>query len=79
MLISKMFRLLDRKITQLEMTMDEPVDKEVAVLGSLTRSLKDLIELDLKEKSRTGKKTRRGDMDALRQKLAERIEQLSRD
>lgn len=75
-LIKRLFRLLERQIAQLETNMTDPGDKEVAVLGNLTRNLEKLIELDLKEKSRSGKTAKRTDMDTLRQKLADRIEQL---
>ncbi len=77
-LIKRLFHLLERQIAQLETNMDDFGDKEVAVLGSLTRNLEKLIELDLQEKSRSGKRTRRSDIDALRKKLADRIEQLKK-
>ena len=70
-LIVKLFRILERKIEQVEMTMDQPLDKEVAILGNLTRNLEKLIELDLMEKSRRGTGTKRADMDAMRDKLVQ--------
>ena len=75
-LILKLFRILERKIEQVETTMDQPLDKEVAILGNLTRNLEKLIELDDVEKSRRGHRTKRADIDAMREKLVRRIEQL---
>jgi len=75
-LIVKLFRILERKIEQVEMTMDQPLDKEVAILGNLTRNLEKLIELDLMEKSRRGTGTKRADMDSMREKLVKRIDLL---
>jgi hypothetical protein len=78
LLIGRLFRLLERQIAQLETNMENPGDKEVAVLGNLTRNLEKLIELDLKEKGRSGKARNRADVEALRKKLADRIEELRR-
>jgi len=80
-LISRLFRLLERQIAQFEKNaaetnMTEPGDKEVALLGNLTRNLEKLIDLDVREKGRASKKERRPDIDALRIKVAKRIEQL---
>lgn len=77
-LISRLYRLLERQIAQLEINMDIPGDKEVTVLGNLTRNLEKLVELDLKEKGRKRPANRRDDIDALRQKLADRIERLKK-
>lgn len=75
-LIRRLYRLLERQIAHMETQMTDPGDKEVAVLGNLTRNLEKLIELDQKEKGRRGTRKGRADIDALRQKLSRRIAEL---
>lgn len=75
-LIGRMYRLLERQIRRLETGMDDFGEKEVTILGTLTRNLEKLIELDVREEGRDGKASSRTDIETLRQKLAERIEKL---
>lgn len=82
-LIGRMFALLEQQIQRLEIDMakrehPEGSDKEVAVLGNLTRNLEKLIELDIKDKAGRPKPADKTEMEALRKKLATRIEQLKR-
>jgi hypothetical protein len=80
-LISRLFKVLEQQIVLLETNMREndmaaPGDKEVVLLGNLTRNLEKLLDLEQKEKGRTVNKTRQTNIDALRTKVAKRIEQL---
>jgi len=59
--------------------MANPGEKEVALLGTITRNLEKLIDLDQKEKSRQPDKKRSRELDQLRQKLTDRIEYLRKD
>lgn len=82
-LISRLFKVLERQLARLEKKMVEnamadPDDKEVALLGNLTRNLEKLMDLEQKEKGTSGARETHTDIDALRSKLAQRIEQLKR-
>jgi hypothetical protein len=77
-LISRMFRLLDRQITQLEATMAKSGDKEVAVLGNLARTLEKLIEIEDAEKPKRSTKAHSKDMQDIRRKLEKRIDDLTK-
>ena len=77
-LIGRMYRLLERQILRLELEMDDVGDKEAAILGNLTRNLEKLIELDRKERGSEKGTVKRTDIDVLRKKLANRIEQLTK-
>lgn len=76
-LILRLYRLLERQIVELEMTMTTPNDKEAAILGTLTRNLEKLIELDTREHGGAPETRKRTDIAVLRKKLAERIDRLS--
>jgi hypothetical protein len=78
-LIRRLFHVLEKQITQLETDMANPGDKEVAVLGTITRNLEKLIDIDQKESGRKPDRRRTRNLDNLRQKLTERIEQLQKD
>ena len=73
-LISRMMRVLDAQVRQLEKQMTEPVDKSVALLGTMTKTLEKLIELD--EAQRAKRPAKRKEMSDIRNKLVARIEQL---
>jgi hypothetical protein len=77
-LINRMFRLLDRQITQLEETMAKSGDKEVAVLGNLARTLEKLIEIDDAEQPKRSTKAHSKDMQDIRRKLEKRIDDLTK-
>jgi uncharacterized protein YjcR len=77
-LIGRMFRLLDRQITQLEETMAKSGDKEVAVLGNLARTLEKLIEIEDAEKPKRSTKAHSKDMQDIRRKLEKRIDDLTK-
>ena len=76
-IISRMFRLLDRQIIELEENMTDTGDKEVAVLGRLVSTLGKLIDIENAEVNRPAR-VQGKDMHELRNRLAERIEQLKR-
>jgi len=79
-LIRRLFKVLEKQITQLEANnMANSGDKEVALLGVITRNLDKLIDLDQKETARRPNKRRTREFNELRQKLSDRIEQLQQD
>lgn len=75
-LISRLFKVLEKQIQLLEENMASPGDKEVALLGTITRNLEKLIDLDRKEDGGKTDKLRSREIDDLRQKLVARIDQL---
>lgn len=76
-IITRMFRVLERQIVFMEENMTETGEKEVAVLGKLASTLEKLIQID-NAAAETPKAEKTKDMVDLRNKLAERIEQLKR-
>ena len=76
-IIKRMFRLLEMQVIQLEKTMTQTGEKEVAVLGKLASTLEKLIEID-NAAAEAPKRTRTKEIHDLRNKLAQRIEQLMR-
>ncbi len=79
-LIKRLFKVLEGQITQLENNnMAGSGEKEVALLGLITRNLDKLIDLDQKEGANKPSKKRRSEFDELRKKLSERIEHLKAD
>jgi hypothetical protein len=85
MIITRMFRVLERQVMDLEMGMSDMArsgarsgDKEVVLLGKLAGTLGKLMEFDAKvgEGRRTKARTRQ--MTDVHHKLIERIEQLKR-
>lgn len=75
-LVARLTALLERQIGALEKEMGVNTDKEVAILGNLTKNLEKLMDLDRKQKDTEAKVSRRADIDLLRQRLSRRIEQL---
>lgn len=73
-LINRMMRVLDGQVRELEKQMAEPVDKNAALLGTMTKTLEKLVELD--EGQRKKQPAKRKEMSDIRNKLAARIEQL---
>jgi len=67
-------RVLDGQVRTLERQMTEPVDRNAALLGTMTKTLEKLIELD--ERQRAKQPAKRKEMSDIRNKLAARIEQL---
>ncbi len=85
MIITRMFRVLERQVVDLEMEMQTMArsgtrsgDREVVLLGKLAGTLGKLMEFDSQagEGRRTRKRTK--DMTDVHHKLIERIEQLKR-
>jgi hypothetical protein len=85
MIITRMFRVLERQVVDLEMEMMEMArskarsgDKEVVLLGKLAGNLGKLMELDVRagEGRRTASRSRK--MTEVHHKLIERIEELKR-
>ena len=76
-IIRQLFRLLERQIRQLEKDMTQTGEKEVAVLGKLASTLEKLIDIEKAAEERP-KRGKSQNMHELRDKLAERIEQLKR-
>lgn len=86
MIITRLFRVLELQVADLEMEMAEMArgskrsgEKEVALLGKMAGNLDKLMELDRAagEGRRTRQRTK--DMQDIRNRLIERIEQLKRD
>jgi len=73
-LISRMMRVLDGQVRALEKQMTEPVDKNAALLGTMTKTLEKLIELDTAQQAK--RPAQQKEMSDIRNKLAARIEQL---
>ncbi len=73
-IITRMFLLLDRQLTQLGNDMKQTGEKEVAVLGKLASTLEKLIEID--QAATPPKPAQRKDITEMRNKLAQRIAQL---
>lgn len=85
-IITRMFRVLEKQVMDMEMEMAEMArasrrsgEKEVVLLGKLAGNLDKLMELDLRagEGRRTRQRTK--DMQDIRNRLIERIEQLKRE
>lgn len=85
-IITRMFRVLEKQVMDLEMEMTEMTrasrrsgGKEVVLLGKLATTLDKLMDLDGRagEGRRTRQRTK--EMQDIRNKLIERIEQLKRD
>jgi hypothetical protein len=77
-IITRLFRLLDGQIAQLESQMTKTGEKEVAVLGKLASTLEKLIEIDNAEPRRAEPRVESEEMKELRHRLAQRIAQLKR-
>ncbi len=75
-LIRRLFYVLEKQITLLEKDMGKHGSKEITLLGTITRNLEKLIDLDKKEQNRKADKKRSRELDELRQKLTDRIKQL---
>lgn len=78
LLISRLFRLLDQNIKQLEDQMTTTGQKEVMVLNHLANTLGKLIEIEMRA-GKVGKAKQTKDMHDIRRKLVERIEDLKRN
>lgn len=81
-LIKRLMKLLEKQIAELEDDMAKPdrtvSDKEVALLGNLTRNLEKLTELDRKERG-PGKPARNAtEIEALRKKIVARLNELKK-
>ncbi|MCB9993429.1 MAG: hypothetical protein H6873_07205 [Hyphomicrobiaceae bacterium] len=76
-LIHRLEMLLEKQVTEMENgTLDQGPDKEIALLGTLARTLEKLIELDEKQKPAKTRKPANIEMAELRKKLADRIRAL---
>lgn len=80
-LISRLEVLLEKQVEQLETGQNEHTpDKEIALLGTLARTLEKLIELDENQSPpKSEKKTETAEMKQLREKLSDRIKNLEFD
>lgn len=79
-LIKRLEALLAKQVTQMELgTMDQTPDKEIALLGTLARTLEKLIELDEKQGQNTQKQATSNEMQRLRKRLSARIKTLGLD
>lgn len=74
-LVMAMMRVLARQITILEKQMTGPIDKEATLLGTMAKTLEKLMEL---EKADAAQRPTQKDLTDLRNKVAKRIEQLTR-
>lgn len=74
LLIYRMLRALEKQVRNLEKTMNDPVDKSAMTLGTMTKTLEKLMALETA--NRTRQPTQKKEMSDLRNKLAQRIEQL---
>jgi hypothetical protein len=75
-LVSRMLKVLERQIRDLEMSKDEPVDKRTNTLATQVKTLDKLIELGAAE--RNVEPATRKDMSDIRAKLAQRLAQSRR-
>ena len=78
LLISRLFRLLDQNIKQLEDQMTATGQKEVMVLNHLANTLGKLIEIETSA-GKVGKPRQTKDMHDIRNRLVQRIEELKRN
>jgi hypothetical protein len=74
-LVMAMMRVLARQITILERQMTGPIDKEATLLGTMAKTLEKLMEL---ERADAAQRPAQKDLTDLRNKVAKRIEQLTR-
>jgi hypothetical protein len=72
-LVARMLRILDKQLRTLEQAVDEPIEKQAAVLSAEVRTLDKLISIGASRPNVEPPTTR--DMTDLRNKLAKRIEQ----
>lgn len=84
-IIVRMFKVLERQVLDLEKEMSEMAaakgrsgEREAALLGRLAGNLEKLVALDLKLTPAEPKRRSTKEMQTIRQKLIERIEQLKR-
>lgn len=73
-LINRMMRVLDGQVRAMEKHMGEPVDKNAGLLGTMTKTLEKLIELNGAQRSK--QPANQKEMSDLRNALADRIVQL---
>lgn len=78
-LIHRLIVMLERQIRHLEINMSGSDEKEVTLLGNMARTLEKLIDLDRKNEGDKPDKKRDREIDDLRQKLADRIDQLRKN
>lgn len=77
-LIARLSAMLESQIAHLETTMTPGDDKEIALLGTMARTLEKLIELDKKDERAKPAAARDREMTAMRKKLAARINDLKK-
>lgn len=75
-LINRLTVLLERQLKFLEKNMTGTDDKEVALLGTMVRTLEKLIDLERKDEAAAEEPQQDQQMSDLREKLAARIDQL---
>lgn len=75
-LITRMIRVLDAQIKELETAMDIPIDKRTKMLADQVKTLDNLIEMGAAE--RNVKPPSKRDMVDIRAKLVKRLEQAAR-
>ena len=74
-IVSRMLKVLDKQIKQLEAAVNEPIDKQVNALGVSVKTLDKLIELGTAKPN--AEPATRKDMTDLRAKLVRRMEQFN--
>ena len=74
-LIGRMLKVFDKQLRKLEKSDVNNADKEIGLLGTATKTLEKLLEIQDAEQP---KPAERRDMADLRDKLAERIDQLKK-
>jgi len=75
-LIDRLITMLERQIGYLEAAMKTSDEKEVTLLGNMARTLEKLIDLDAKVAGKKPDKKRDRELEDIKRKLADRIDQL---
>lgn len=75
-LIDRLIKMLERQIAYLEAAMKTSDEKEVTLLGNMARTLEKLIDLDAKLAGKKPDKKRDRELEDIKRKLADRIDQL---
>lgn len=75
-LIDRLITMLERQIGYLEASMKTSDEKEVTLLGNMARTLEKLIDLDAKVAGKKPDKKRDRELEDIKRKLADRIDQL---
>jgi len=77
-LITRLFKVLDRQINQMETTMTKTGDREVSLLGNLAKTLEKLIEIEDRERKVRKTPQNSREMAELRSRITQRIDRISK-